>query len=447
VPQALQRSLAARKQFIPWGGAGRPFQPLKLTAVQSAVGAAPPPPPVVLPPGVDPLVLWEPPPGVGGPAVRVDDALTRFLRPHQRQGVQFMFECVAGLRGFEGHGCILADDMGLGKTLQGIALLWTLLNGGHEALGGAPLARRVVICCPTSLVSNWDAECNKWLDGRVRTLPLCESSRDDVVAALNQFLSPRCPAQLLIVSYETFRLHADRFKAAGTCDLLICDEVRPVGSCAACRPAARSGRHLASPKPEEPHAAGQRNSCCPAGLEYTWPISCAHRPSPPLPQAHRLKNDQTLTNRALDGMACRRRVLLSGTPMQNQLQEFYAMVNFCNPGVLGTPAQFRRHYEAPVLAGREPGATEAQAALGAERSAALSGIVNEFILRRTNALLSAHLPPKVVDLVCCRMTPLQYDLYCHFVQSRSVRSLFSSHKSARVLSAITSLRKLLNHPK
>jgi hypothetical protein len=43
----------------------------------------------------------------------------------------------------------------------------------------------------------------------------------------------------------------------------------------------------------------------------------------PTPQAHRLKNDATLTNRALDSLACRRRVLLSGTPLQNRLDEFY----------------------------------------------------------------------------------------------------------------------------
>jgi len=48
-------------------------------------------------------------------------------------------------------------------------------------------------------------------------------------------------------------------------------------------------------------------------------------------------------------------------------------------------------------AGREPDASEAQAALGQERSAALSALVNNFILRRTNSLLSAHLPPKVVQ--------------------------------------------------
>ena len=47
---------------------------------------------------------------------------------------------------------------GLGKTLQGIALLWTLLNSGHETLGGCPIAKRVIIVCPTSLVNNWCAQ-------------------------------------------------------------------------------------------------------------------------------------------------------------------------------------------------------------------------------------------------------------------------------------------------
>lgn len=46
---------------------------------------------------------------------------------------------------------------GLGKTLQGIALLWTLLQSGHELLGGSPIAKRVIIVCPTSLVNNWCA--------------------------------------------------------------------------------------------------------------------------------------------------------------------------------------------------------------------------------------------------------------------------------------------------
>ncbi|KFM27422.1 DNA repair and recombination protein RAD54-like protein [Auxenochlorella protothecoides] len=342
---------------------------------------------IELPPGIEPLILWTPAEGQEGTPVEVDPMLTRWLRPHQREGVAFMFECVTGLRPFDGQGCILADDMGLGKTLQGIGLLWTLLHARAPALGGTPVAKRAIICCPTSLVANWDSECSKWLDGRVRTLPLAESSREDVIAGVNSFLHPNHIHQVMIVSYETFRLHAERFREAGTCDLLICDE------------------------------------------------------------AHRLKNDATLTNRALGAMACRRRVLLSGTPLQNKLDEFYAMVDFCNPGVLGGAGAFRRYFEGPILAGREPDASDAEVEAGASRTAELSSIVNHFILRRTNTLLSAHLPPKVVEVVCCSMTPLQASLYTHFLDSKAAAALFTSQRAARVLSAITSLKKLLSHPK
>jgi DNA repair and recombination RAD54-like protein len=143
-------------------------------------------------------------------------------------------------------------------------------------------------------------------------MPICDSSREEVIDSLSEFLSPRNPAQVLIISYETFRIHAERFTSNGTCDLLICDE------------------------------------------------------------AHRLKNDQTLTNKALGAMACRRRILLSGTPLQNQLQEFYAMVNFCNPDVLGSPSEFRKTYERPILAGREPGASEEEKDLSKERSGTIT---------------------------------------------------------------------------
>lgn len=47
--------------------------------------------------------------------------------------------------------------------VQALSLIWTLLQGGHSSLGGDPVARRAIICCPTSLVSNWDSEANKWL--------------------------------------------------------------------------------------------------------------------------------------------------------------------------------------------------------------------------------------------------------------------------------------------
>ena len=387
----LQRRLATRRRFVPWGsGAPKPFA--------LPTPAAPGPDPSLdaaseepLPPGVEPLVLWEDaaelPESERLPPVAVDKALVRFLRPHQREGVKFMFECVMGLRDFAGEGCILADDMGLGKTLQGITLLWTLLRQGITR-DGAPTASRALIVCPTSLVSNWDDECNKWLKGRVRTMPVCESSRADVVSAVSRFLGPRNTAQVMIVSYETFRIHAERFVKAGGdgVQLVICDE------------------------------------------------------------AHRLKNGDTLTCKALASVPCVKRVMLSGTPMQNHLDEFYSMVNFCNPGLLGPPAQFHRHFERPILAGREPGASDAELALAVERNAELSELVNKFVLRRTNTILSKHLPPKVVEVVVCKLTPLQHSLYEHFLESKAAKAALTG-KQSMVLAAITALKKLCNHPK
>lgn len=54
---------------------------------------------------------------------------------------------------------------------------------------------------------------------------------------------------------------------------------------------------------------------------------------------------------------------------------------------------------------------------------------------------------QVIEVVCCKMTPLQTALYSHFLASNAARSLLAGKKSARVLSAITSLKKLCNHPK
>jgi len=297
-----------------------------------------------------------------------------------------MFDCVSGSLSDDGiSGCILADDMGLGKTLQSITLLYTLLYQGFD---DKPMVKRAVIVTPTSLVSNWESEIIKWLKGRVQLLALCESTRADVLSGIESFLKPLSRLQVLIISYETFRMHSSKFERPGSCDLLICDE------------------------------------------------------------AHRLKNDQTLTNKALASLPCTRRILLSGTPMQNDLEEFFSMVNFTNPGVLGDASYFRRYYEAPIICGREPNASAEEKKLGSDRSAELSAKVNQFILRRTNALLSNHLPPKIVEVVCCKLTPLQTTLYNHFIHSKNVKRLISEEtKQSKILAYITALKKLCNHPK
>lgn len=78
--------------------------------------------------------------------------------------------------------------------------------------------------------------------------------------------------------------------------------------------------------------------------------------------------------------------------------QFYAMASFCNPTVFESPAHFRKYYDKPILAGREPGATDKEVQLAAERQEEMNKHCNDFILRRTNDILSDHLPPKVTVL-------------------------------------------------
>ena len=59
-------------------------------------------------------------------------------------------------------------------------------------------------------------------------------------------------------------------------------------------------------------------------------------------EAHKLKNADSGLAKSLNLLPARKRILLSGTPMQNELSEFFNMVNFCNPLVLGTAADFKR---------------------------------------------------------------------------------------------------------
>uniref|UniRef100_A0A915PXS3 DNA repair and recombination protein RAD54-like n=1 Tax=Setaria digitata TaxID=48799 RepID=A0A915PXS3_9BILA len=261
--------------------------------------------------------------------VVVDPMLSSVLRPHQREGVKFMYDCVTGVRIPCAHGCIMADEMGLGKTLQCITLMWTLLRQGPDA---KPTLNKSVIVCPSSLVKNWDKEIRKWLGGRVNALAVDSGGKDEIDKNLEKFMSQmgvRCATPVLIISYETFRLHASILlqKEIG---LIICDE------------------------------------------------------------GHRLKNSDNQTYQALFGLKCERRILISGTPIQNDLLEYYSLINFVNPGLLGTASEFKRRFENIILRGRDADATVVQR----ERGDKITGTALSFI---TNLKKLCNHPQLILD--------------------------------------------------
>lgn len=347
---------------------------------------------------VDALVLHEPESVLGAGVdcsrpnvhVVVDPLLAQHLRPHQREGVRFMYDCVTGKRIPGSFGCIMADEMGLGKTLQCIALLWTLLRQSPE---GVPTTAKAIIVAPSSLVKNWAKEISKWLKDRLGVLAIESGSKTEVESKLLSFLAQRhrsISQPVLIISYETFRAHSKYLEAgnsdAASIDLLICDE------------------------------------------------------------GHRLKNLENQTYAALSSLKTRRRVLLSGTPIQNDLLEYFSLVHFVNNDILGSVSEFRKGYETPILRGRESCASEEQRKVGSAKLSELITIVNRCMIRRTQLLLAKYLPQKSVYVVCCRLTPCQVQCY-EAILSKIGVLLDSVHSNKpTVLTSITVIRSLCNHP-
>ncbi|KAF7274356.1 hypothetical protein GWI33_012974 [Rhynchophorus ferrugineus] len=183
------------------------------------------------------LVLYEPPLQTQHDKMKndkdilvhvvVDPVLGNILRPHQREGVKFMYDCLTGQQIPGSYGCIMADEMGLGKTLQCITLLWTLIRQGPEA---KPTINKGIIVCPSSLVKNWFNEINKWLGGRLPALMIDGGS--EVKKKLNQYMQGqgRMATPVLIISYETFRMHANILHSSEI-GIVMCDEGHRLKNC------------------------------------------------------------------------------------------------------------------------------------------------------------------------------------------------------------------------
>ncbi|KAJ4468275.1 RAD54B protein [Lentinula aciculospora] len=304
--------------------------------------------------------------------VVVDPILARRLRPHQEEGVKFMYECVMGLRKHEGQGCILADEMGLGKTLQTITLIWTLIRQ-NPCAGAGPIASKVLIVCPVSLINNWKAEFYKWLGRDRLSVSVCD--RDTNTA---KTFATSQKQQVLIVGYERLR--------SIMIGLVICDE------------------------------------------------------------GHRLKSSKAKTSAIFKQLTTLRRIILSGTPIQNDLGEFHSMVEFCNPGLLDEYSAFRRLYEAPILKSRAPGCTSKELELGEKRSAQLSNIAKSFVLRREATILGDYLPPKHEYVVFVTPTALQLSMFAKVLDPNKVDDFVESNSTAESLALINILTKISSSP-
>ena len=168
-----------------------------------------------------------------------------------------------------------------------------------------------------------------------------------------------------------------------------------------------------------------------------------------LDEGHVIKNTKTKTAIAIRQLVARHRLILTGTPIQNSVNELWALFDFLMPGYLGSERSFGVKYGRPILASREArcGARDQEA--GALAMEALHRQTLPFILRRMKEEVLADLPPKITQDYYCNLSPLQTQLYEDFTraQGRAAQDGQESAASTHVFQALQYLRKVCCHPK
>uniref|UniRef100_A0A8C4THM9 DNA excision repair protein ERCC-6-like n=1 Tax=Erpetoichthys calabaricus TaxID=27687 RepID=A0A8C4THM9_ERPCA len=158
-------------------------------------------------------------------------------------------------------------------------------------------------------------------------------------------------------------------------------------------------------------------------------------------EAHKLKKPSNKTTKAASVIPSKTRILLTGTPVQNNLQEMWALFSVaCQGAILGSYKSFKKLYETPIIRGRMKDASISEKALGFKFSENLMEIIKPYYLQRTK--LDVGKDDLVVWLY---LSPLQERIYRDILSSEKIKNILLS--SACPLTELTMLKSLCDHPR
>ena len=166
-----------------------------------------------------------------------------------------------------------------------------------------------------------------------------------------------------------------------------------------------------------------------------------------LDEGHEIKEHKSQLAQKVRRIPCTRRLLITGTPMQNNLRELWSLYDFVCPGLLGEEHHFKEHFERPIRWGVDKDANPREVNIANMASKKLRSLYEPYYLRRVKDELNSQLPNKNDIVVWLRMTPAQADLYTSFLESLSVRSARNTQLGGtNTLTAITLMKKICCSP-
>ncbi|XP_051932909.1 chromodomain-helicase-DNA-binding protein 5 isoform X2 [Hippocampus zosterae] len=297
------------------------------------------------------------------------------LHPYQLEGLNWLRFSWA-----QGTDTILADEMGLGKTVQTIVFLYSLYKEGHSK---GPF----LVSAPLSTIINWEREFEMWApDFYVVTYTGDKDSR--AIIRENEFTFEDSAVKL---GRKAFRMKKDtpiKFHVLLTSYELITIDQAILGS-------------------------------------ITWACLVVD-------EAHRLKNNQSKFFRILNGYKIYYKLLLTGTPLQNNLEELFHLLNFL------TPERFNNL----------EGFLEEFADISKEdQIKKLHDLLGPHMLRRLKADVFKNMPAKTELIVRVELSPMQKKYY-KFILTRNFEALNSKGGGNQVslLNIMMDLKKCCNHP-
>lgn len=158
-------------------------------------------------------------------------------------------------------------------------------------------------------------------------------------------------------------------------------------------------------------------------------------------EGHRIKNSHASISQALKQMRTKRRIVLTGYPLQNNLMEYWCMVDFVRPNYLGTKTEFCNMFERPIQNGQCIDSTEADIKLMRYRAHVLHSLLVGFVQRRSHRVLQNALPQKEEYVLLVRMTQFQRKLYETFMNE-----VVRAQTVPNPLKAFAVCCKIWNHP-
>ena len=323
----------------------------------------------------------------------VPTGLQATLRPYQVEGFQwlsFLYE--------QRLGGILADDMGLGKTVQALALLAHAIEE-HRAASECAAERGesvepfvpFLVVAPTSVIANWAAEAERFLpEAKVVTITETTSGKTPLAERI-------AGAHLVLTSYTLLRMDEEAYTGYARTLGRTVDEF-----------------------------TGEQSA--PEG----WGALL-------LDEAQFVKNTGTRTWSIARAMPARTKIAMTGTPIENNLMELWALLAIVADGLFPSARAFRDLYARPAESGEDP-------AHAAATAARLRRRIRPLMLRRTKELVAAELPAKNDTRVNLPLAPGHRRIYdTHLQRERQkVLGLLEDMDKNRftIFQSLTLLRRL-----